>query len=204
MPEKNKKTFVRFAKTLPWIFVIAGIVGLIASSMLVYDNNKIAANPNYIPSCNLNPILSCGSVIKAPEAKAFSIPNPYVGLVAFPILLTTGMAMFAGAKFKRWYWLGLEAGAIFGIGFIHWLFYESVYRIHALCPYCMVVWAIIIPTFWYVTLYNLQTGVIALPKKYKPVTDFLVNHHLDILVLWFLIIAGLILKHFWYYYGHYL
>ena len=100
--------------------------------------------------------------------------------------------------------MGLEIGAVFGIGFIHYLFYETVYRIHALCPYCMAVWVIVIPTFIYITLYNLETGVIKLPKKYHPLTDFLVKHHLDILILWLVIIAGLILKHFWYYYGHYL
>jgi len=201
--EKNKKTMLRFAKAIPYIFIIGGILGLIASAVLIYDNNKIVANPNYIPSCNLNPILACGSVIKAPESQAFGIPNPYVGLVAFPVLITTGIAILAGAKLKRWYWLGLQAGSIFGLGFIGWLFFESVYKIHALCPYCMGVWVIIITTFWYLTLYNLQTGVINLPKKYKSVTDFVVRHHLDILLCWFLIIAILILKHFWYYYGHY-
>jgi len=203
MAEKNKKTLVRFGKAIPYILVIGGIIGLIASAILTYDDNKIIANPGYVPSCNLNPIIACGSVIKAPESQAFVIPNPYIGLVAFPILTTTGVAILAAAKFKRWYWLGLEAGSIFGLGFIHWLFFETVYRIHALCPYCMAVWIVVITTFWYLTLYNLQTGVINLPKKYKPVTAFLVKHHLDILLCWFLIIAILILKHFWYYYGHY-
>jgi uncharacterized membrane protein len=110
------------------------------------------------------------------------------------------MAIWAGARFRRWFWLGLWAGTIFGIGFVHWLFFETVYRIHALCPYCMVVWVVTITTFWYVTLYNIQAGHLKLNKK---VGGFLVRHHLDILVLWFLIIAALILKHFWYYYGHY-
>jgi hypothetical protein len=57
--------------------------------------------------------------------------------------------------------------------------------------------------FWYLTLYNLQAGNIELTKSWKPVSNFLVRHHFDVLILWFLIIAGLILKHFWYYYGHY-
>ncbi|PRC62285.1 hypothetical protein C6A85_03910, partial [Mycobacterium sp. ITM-2017-0098] len=29
--------------------------------------------------------------------------------------------------------------------FVHWLIFQSLYRIGALCPYCMVVWAVTIP-----------------------------------------------------------
>ena len=29
--------------------------------------------------------------------------------------------------------------------FMHWLIFQSLYRIGALCPYCMVVWAVTIP-----------------------------------------------------------
>ena len=28
--------------------------------------------------------------------------------------------------------------------FVHWLIFQSLYRIGALCPYCMVVWAVTI------------------------------------------------------------
>lgn len=202
--DTKKTKLYTFAKVLPYILVIGGIIGFICAVVLTYDHNQIAHNPNYVPSCNLNPIIACGQVVKSKQAEAFGFPNPYIGLVAFPMVATIGLALFAGAKFKRWFWLGLEAGTIFGIGFIHWLFFETVYRIHALCPYCMVVWVVTITTFWYTTLYNIQAGHINVPLRMKPVTDFMVRHHLDILVLWFLVIAGLILKHFWYYYGRHL
>jgi uncharacterized membrane protein len=200
---KPKKVLPSFAKALPYILVIGSIVGLISAAILTYDHNKIAQNPNYIPSCNLNPIIACGNVIKSKQAYAFNFPNPYIGLVAFPMVIVAGMAIFAGAKLKRWFWWCLEAGTIFGLGFIHWLFFETVYRIHALCPYCIAVWVVTITMFWYLTLYNLQVGNIPVKKSWKPFVDFLVRHHLDILIVWFLIIAALILKHFWYYYGHY-
>ncbi|HUD10249.1 MAG TPA: vitamin K epoxide reductase family protein [Candidatus Saccharimonadales bacterium] len=202
MPKAHTSKKKTFTKVLPYILIIAGVIGLIAAAVLTYDHNKIAQNPNYIPSCNLNPIIACGTVIRSTQAQAFHFPNPYIGLVVFPVLVTVGMTLLAGAKFKRWFWLGLEGGTIFGLGFIHWLFFETVYRIHALCPYCMAVWVVTITTFWYVTLYNLQAGHIKLPPKLLPLQSFLVRHHLDILILWFLVIAALILKHFWYYYGH--
>lgn len=191
--------------SLPYILVLAGIIGYIASYALMFDKLQILKNPHYIPSCNLNPIVSCGVVLSSAQATTFGISNDLIGLGVFPILTTVGVAMLAGAKFKRWYWLGLEAGAIFGVLFVHYLFFQSVYRIHDLCPFCISMWIATITTFWYVSLYNIDNKHIMLPAKGKSrqVYDFIRRHHLDLLILWFVIIAGLILKHFWYYYGHY-
>ena len=195
------KTLPNFGGVLPLILIIGGIIGLICSAILTYDHNKIAANPSYVPSCNLNPIIACGNVIKSKQAAAFQFPNPYIGLVAFPMVVTTGIAMLAGGLFKRWFWRFFELGPLLGMVFIHWLFFETVYRIHALCPYCMVVWVVTITTFWYTTLYNIQTGNIPIKASWRTLRNFLVRHHLDILILWLLLIMALILKHFWYYYG---
>ncbi len=196
---------VSLQKAIPWILVICGFIGLICALIILYDKIELLKNPNFKPNCDLNPVISCGSVMESKQANAFGFPNPFIGVVGFSIVVTTGMMLLAGAaKLKRWYWLGLQAGTIFGVLFIHWLFFQSVYRINALCPYCMVVWVMTITLFWYVTLYNIQTGVIKLKGQAQKVGYFLRRHHLDILVLWLLIIAALILKHFWYYYGTYL
>ncbi len=188
-------------KALPYILVIGGIIGYICAFIIMYDKVQIADNPNFVPNCNLNPIISCGSVMESKQATAFGFPNPFLGLGGFPILATVGAAMLAGAAFKRWFWLAVNAGTLFAVGFVHWLFFESVYRIQALCPYCMAVWVVSITAFWYVTLYNIDQKNIKLPKKAAKPYAWVRRHHFDLLVLWFLVIAALILKHFWYYYG---
>lgn len=189
-------------KALPYILLIGGIIGYACAFIIMFDKLKILDNPHYIPSCNLNPVISCGSIMQSKQATAFGFPNPFIGLGAFPVLAVIGGAIFAGAKFKRWFWLGLNAGLVFAIGFVHWLFFQSVYNIHALCPYCMAVWVICITTFWYVTLYNIDQKYIKLHKgRTQHAYAWVRRHHLDLLVLWLLIILGLILKHFWYYYG---
>jgi len=192
-------------KVLPYILLIGGIIGYICAFIIMFDKVQILKNPHYVPSCNLNPIISCGSVMQSKQANAFGFPNPFIGLGGFPVVAVIGGAMLAGAKFKRWFWLGLNAGLLFAVGFSHWLFFESVYRIHALCPWCMVVWTASIISFWYVTLYNIDQRHIRLPKGQAQNTyAWIRRHHLDLLVLWLLVIAGLILKHFWYYYGQHL
>lgn len=193
------------AKALPYIIIICGLIGLICSFTLTYDTHQLALNPHYQPSCNLNPIISCGNVAKSAQGTVIgNIPNPWFGMMAFPAIMTLGVVMLAGARFKRWLWLALQAGVTLGVIAVHWFFYQSVYSLNELCPFCMGVWLVTIPLFWYITLYNIEQGVIKLPTgKWQAVPKFARQHHLDILVLWFLIIAALILKHFWYYYGHY-
>jgi uncharacterized membrane protein len=198
----EKKSGRTLAQNLPFILAIGGAIGYVCAFIIMFDKVQLLKNPSYVPSCDLNPIISCGSVMSSKQGSAFGFPNPFIGLGAFPIVMTVGMAVFAGAKFKRWFWLGLEAGTIFGLLFIHWLFFESVYRIHALCPWCIVVWIITITTFWYTTLYNIDQGHIKLGAgRPQTIYSWIRKHHLDILFVWFILIAFFILKHFWYYYG---
>jgi len=192
------------SKALPWLLIVGGVIGLICSFVITNDKLELAENPHFVPNCNLNPIISCGSVMSSKQGSLFGFPNPWIGLAAFAVLVTIGVGMLAGAKFKRWFWLGLEAGIIFGMAFAYWLLFESVYRIHALCPYCLTVDVVVITLFWYVSLYATQEKYIVLRGKWAALAAFARKHHLDILLAWFIVLIVLILQHFWYYYGKYL
>lgn len=193
----------RFGRILPYILSVGGALGLILAAILLFETIQLNDNRGYVPNCNLNPILNCGAIIKGDQSLLHGFVNPAIGLATFPILLTTGVVLFGGARLKRWYWLGLQAGSTSGIGYIAWLFYSSLYRLHAVCPYCLGIWVITITTFWYVTLYNIQAGHLKVHGSLKRLSDFCARHHLDILILIFILIAAVILKHFWYYYGQY-
>ena len=187
------------ARTLPYILLIGGIIGVFCAGALTQDKIALLKHPGTQLNCDLNPIVACGPVINKPQASAFGVPNPFLGLVGFAVVATVGGALLAGAKFRRWFWLGLQAGATFAVGFVTWLQFETIFRINALCPYCMVVWVVTIPIFWYTTLYNLREGNIRTPVRLKSSVAFLQRHHADVLVVWFLVIIAVILKHFWYY-----
>lgn len=203
LTEKDIKSSSKLTlqKFMPWLLLIGGIIGTICAFVIMIEKINLLENPHYSPPCNLNPVISCGSVMASAQAHAFGFPNPIIGLILFPVLITLGVLGLAGVTLKRWLWWGVLAGSVFGLGFVHWLFYQSVYNIHALCPYCMVVWVVTITTFWYTLLYNLQLSFDRLSANGQHIAAFLRRHHLDILILWFLIITALILKHFWYYFG---
>jgi uncharacterized membrane protein len=195
------RTKITLEKALPYILMICGLIGIYCAFVLTQDKLRVLENPNTHLSCSIDPIISCGNVIQSKQGTAFGFPNPYLGLAGFAALVTIGLALKAGATFKRWFWLLIEGGMLFAVGFVHWLFFETVYSIGALCIYCIAVWVITITSFWYVTMYNHDRGFIRLPKQLQPAHRWVRRHHLDILLLWFLILGGLILKHFWYYYG---
>lgn len=197
----QKNTPSKFQKYYPYLLVIAGVIGLIASFILTMEKMALLKDPSFQPNCNINPILSCGSIIRTKQATAFGFPNPFVGLASFSVLITIGMGLLAGARFKRWFWLGLQAGTIFGLLFIHWLAYESLYEIGALCIYCMLVWTITIPLFWYTLLYNIRENHIKLPNSLQRAGNFAQRHHLDILIAWYLLFIVAILNRFWYYWS---
>jgi len=64
----------------------------------------------------------------------------------FPIAV--GFAILSGARFAAWFWRFFTVGIGMGFGFVLWLFWQSVFVIHVLCPYCMVAWAAMVPLFW--------------------------------------------------------
>jgi uncharacterized membrane protein len=199
------KSNITLQKALPWILVVGGIIGIICSSVLIYDQVKIWQNPNYVPFCSLNPVVSCGSVINSKQGEVFGIPPPFFGLIVFPALATVGVAMLAGSKFKRWFWLALELGAVGGAGFALWLFLLSVYRVHALCPFCLTVDVVTYTLFWYLSLYVIDNKYLRRPRGHaQKIYNWVRRHHLDLLIAWFILLIAFILKHFWYYYGKHL
>ena len=70
----------RLDRTTAWILVVGGVLGLIAAFELTVEKVRVLADPTYIPACDLNPVLSCGSVIITPQAEVFGFPNPVLGL----------------------------------------------------------------------------------------------------------------------------
>lgn len=180
-----------FPRLLPWVLTVGGAVGLLASAILTVERGNVLADTDYVPSCDLGSVLSCGSVMRSPEASLFGFPNSLIGIAGFAIVLTVGVAMLAGAVFRSWFRRGLQVGAAAGVVLVHVLIVITLYRIGALCPYCMVVWAVTVPIFWYVTLDGLAG------TRRNGVTGVLLRYHSVPVVLWGVAVLVLILARFW-------
>ena len=177
-----------------WILV-AGVAGLVAALTLTIEKIEILINPDYVPSCSINPVLSCGSVMITPQASAFGFPNPLIGIVSFTVVLVTGVLALAKVSLPRWYWAGLATGTLLGTAFVHWLAFQSLYRIGALCPYCMVVWAVTIP------LLVVVSSIALAPQNGNAVARVLYTWRWSLVALWFTGLILLILVRFWTYWS---
>lgn len=177
-----------------WVLAVGGALGLFSAFQLSLEKLETIKDADYTPACDINPILSCGAVMNTPQGEAFGFANPFIGLMAFPIVIAVGLAVLSRVKLPRWWWVGMEAGALFGVVFVHWLIFQSVYRIGALCPYCMLVWSVTIPIFWFVSIRNVRRLRIS-PDWREPVNSLL-NVHWIGLAAWFAAIIALIVMQF--------
>ncbi|RWA17661.1 hypothetical protein MBRU_18750 [Mycolicibacterium brumae DSM 44177] len=183
-------------KASAWWILIAGIVGLTASFTLTVEKLELLVNPAYVPSCSLNPVMSCSPVMSSWQASVFGFPNPLIGLMAFSVVITTGMLAIGKVSLPRWYWNGLLIGTVLGAALVHWLIFESLYRIGALCPYCMVVWAMTM------TLLVVAAGIALRPLATRnAVAHAIYQWRWPLVVLWFTGLILLILVRFWSYWS---
>ncbi len=178
-----------------WI-LLAGVIGELAAFVLAVEKIRQLQNPSYVPSCSINPVLSCGSVMLTKQASLFGFPNPLLGIAAFSVVIVTGVLAVAGVRLPRWYWAGLAGGTLLGAVFVHWLIYESLYEIGALCPYCMVVWVITMALL--IVVSSIALRPLAGGSK---VVYALYQWRWPLYAVWITAIALLILDRFWSYWS---
>jgi uncharacterized membrane protein len=176
------------------LLVITGAAGLLASWVITLDEFKLLKNPHFTPGCSLNPVVSCGSVMKSDQASVLGFPNPMLGLVAYGIVVCVGMSLLAGAVLPRWYWLTFDAGCLFGVGFVSWLQFESLYRIDALCLWCCLAWVATIVMFWYVTSFAVLHRFLPAPA---PLRSFLAEFTWVLPLLHTGVVGMLVLTRWW-------
>lgn len=148
----------RLLREAGWILLVGGLVGSVVALVLLVEKISSLANPNYIPSCSIDPVLSCGTIMKTAQASVLGFPNPAIGMLTFPLVAMSGALVLSRVELPRWTWLALQFGSAAGLAFVGWLIVQSLAVIHALCPYCMVAWAAVTAIFWTVTVHNLAAG----------------------------------------------
>lgn len=119
--------------------LLGGIAALIAAFVLTLDEVRVLKDPNAILSCSVNIVLNCSTVMQTWQSHLFGFPNMFIGLMAFPVLITIAVLGLSGTKFPRWFLIAASIALFLGTVFAYWLFFSSVYVIQVLCPWCLVV-----------------------------------------------------------------
>lgn len=157
-----------------WL-IIAGVIGWWAAFSLTMERIHLLANPDAILGCDISPLVQCGKNLASWQGSLFGFPNPILGLTGWMAPIVVGVAILAGARFARWFWWMFEAGVTLAFVFVIWLIGQSIFVLGTLCPWCMVTWAVTIPTFYTVTLHILRTGILPAPAVIRSGADRLMG-----------------------------
>lgn len=152
--------------------LLSAFISLYAAFVLSVDAVILAANPDTTLSCDLNSVVSCGTVGKSWQAELFGFPNAFFGLMCEPVVITIAVAGFSGVKFKRWFMFTAQFVYLLGLIFAYWLFYQSSFVIGSLCPYCMLITLGTTLVFFTLLHYNIRENNLYLPKKVQEKTEF--------------------------------
>lgn len=157
-----------------WL-VLAGVVGWWAAFSLTMERFHLLLEPDALASCDFSVLVQCTANLESWQGSVFGFPNPILGLTGWVAPVVVGAALLAGARFARWFWLLFTAGMAFAFGFVVWLISQSVFVLGTLCPWCMVTWAVTIPTFYAVVLHGLRSGNLPAPAGVRRGADTLMG-----------------------------
>lgn len=155
-----------------WL-IIAGVIGWWAAFALTIEKIEKLIDPDAVASCDFSVLVQCSANLESWQGSVFGFPNPIIGLAAWVAPIVVGVALLAGARFARWFWLLFWGGFLFAICFVVWLVSQSIFALGTLCPWCLVTWSVTIPSFFAVTLHVLRIGAVPVPARAREVADSL-------------------------------
>ncbi|MBB2900117.1 putative membrane protein [Kineococcus radiotolerans] len=200
-PEGHLSALPVSPRTRGLLLVLGGVLGFVAAFTLTVERIRLLQDPAYVPSCSFNPVLSCGSVMQTEQAAVFGFPNPLLGIAAFAVSVTLGVLVLSRTALPRWVERGYLLGITLGMAFVGWLVVQSLYSIHALCPYCMVVWAVVIPTFWTHLADGLDRGLVPVPAALRGAARTVVDYRGLLVVLSYAAVLAMVATKFWSYWS---
>lgn len=142
----------------------AGIVGLAAAFILTVEKFHLLQDPSATLSCSVNIVLNCASVMQTWQASLFGFPNSLIGLMGYAVVITLAVAGLSGVKFPKPFMFAAQIGFGFGLIFAYWLFFQSVFVIQVLCPWCLFVTVATTILFDALLRYNLRENNLSLTK----------------------------------------
>lgn len=155
---------------LPWRrrtaveMAISGIIGLIASFVLSIEAWYLAMDSDATFSCDVSAVLSCSAVARSWQATLLGFPNAFLGILFETVVLAVSVALFAGVRFPRWYMMCVHLLYSVGLVFALWLFSQSYFVLHVLCPWCLLITVTTTLVWAGLTRICVVEGVFALPE----------------------------------------
>jgi len=182
-----------------WVtMLLASIASLVASFVLAIDALALAKDPNADLGCNINAVISCGTVGTSWQASLLGFPNAFLGLVFEPAVITLAVASLGGVRFPRWFMFSAQVIYTIALLFAYWLFEQAMFEIGALCPWCLLVTLATTLVFFELAYVNIRDDNLYLPRRVQAALTGLIRSNLDfiLVIAWLLILVlAVVLKY---------
>jgi uncharacterized membrane protein len=180
------------------VVAVFAAVGLICSLILSIEKLQLAENPNQALPCSLNAFLNCATVMNTPESSLLGFPNSFIGMMAYAVLLTVAIAGLFGTRFPKGFMAVAQVGVTIEILFAYWLFFDSVFAIKVLCPFCLAVTFSSTMIFAAITRYNILEKNLYLADKTQQTVEKWVSKDYDKVAVagWIVAMVALVLVRF--------
>ena len=175
------------------VLLLGGLVGWFASLELQVGKEFLLANPGASLSCDVNPFISCGSVMMTWQSAALGIPNMAIGLAGFALMSAIGALMLSRTALPAWFRWARLGGMAFAFGYVHFLAISAIFVIRALCPWCMVIWTVTAPMFFATLARTIENGDLRLPAPLAGV----LRRWVLLSAAWYLLVVLVIAAAFW-------
>jgi len=190
---------VRSSDVAVWVtMLVSSVLSLVASFVLSMDALRLAEDPNADLGCNINAVISCGTVANSWQSSLLGFPNAFLGLITEPVVITIAVASLARVSFPRWFMVAAQVVYTVGLVFAYWLFYEAMFDIGALCPWCLLVTLATTLVFFEMTYVNIRDDNLRLPRRLQSALMSFIRSGLDLilLVVWLLVLLlAVVLKY---------
>lgn len=194
---KSKSKQLDYPKSL----VLLSTVGLVAAFWQATERIQMLKFPGETLSCNLNPVVDCGSVLNNRLAAVFGPPNAFIGMVAFSLLLAFGLQRLNGGHWNKIVSKISVSLSLIMFLFSVWFFAVSLYSIGKICIFCIFIWLVSVP----IGIYGLKDyceNLEKLSNNQKKVKTFLSRNHFNLLIFVYALMLTLFLLRFRdYYFG---
>lgn len=190
---------LRHSNATVWVtMLVASLASLVASFVLSVEALELAENPNASLGCNINTVISCGTVANSWQAQLLGFPNAYLGLITEPVVITIAVASLGRVRFPRWFMFSAQVVYTIGLLFAYWLFYQAMFDIGALCPWCTLITVATTLVFFEMTYVNIRDDNLFLPARVQRAATAMIRSNLDLVlvVIWFLVLVlAVVLKY---------
>lgn len=136
-PEASRPKTAPPATRTWWRLVLAGgLLGIVGTVWETVERLSALTTVGKDSVCDINAVISCGSVYEHWQSSALGVPNSLIGLPVFAIMASAALGALLGSQLSGRYVATLWGLALFMTVFVFWYMEQTAFTIGALCLFC--------------------------------------------------------------------